>query len=65
MPGHLLLWITTPELVEVGLMTLYVSMASLWLYSTGTILFNAIVGLGQTTWSLVIEILSCVGFMPS
>lgn len=65
MPRTLLLWITTPELVEVGLMTLYVSMASLWLYSTGTILFNAIVGLGQTTWSLVIEILSCVGFMVS
>ena len=57
------MWITTPELVEVGLMTLYVSMASLWMYSIGTILFSAIVGLGQTAWSLVIEIVSCIGFI--
>ena len=63
MPRTLLLWITTPELVEVGLMTLYVSMGSLWLYSIGTILFNAIVGLGQTFWSLVIEVVSCIGFI--
>ena len=63
MPRTLLLWITTPELVEVGLMTLYVSMASLWVYSIATILFNAIVGLGQTSWSLVIEIVSCIGFI--
>ncbi|MEC8835754.1 MAG: MATE family efflux transporter, partial [Bacteroidota bacterium] len=63
MPRTLLLWITTPELVEVGLMTLYISMVSLWMYSIGTIFFNAIVGLGQTAWSLVIEIVSCIGFI--
>ena len=63
MPRTLLLWITTPELVEVGLTTLYVSLGSLWIYSIGTILFNAIVGLGQTSWSLVIEVLSCIGFI--
>ena len=33
------------------------------MYSIGSILFNAIVGLGQTMWSLVIEIASCIAFV--
>ena len=38
---------------------------ALWLYSIGTILFNAIVGLGQTSWSLVIEVVAALASLPS
>ena len=62
-PKTVLLTLTTPELMEIGYSTLYVAMFSLWMYSIGSILFNAIVGLGQTMWSLVIEIASCIAFV--